>query len=67
MVLTKKDIQSLRKKWRVEISEETEALLLRWSGEEPYPETYTEQDIYEQSRKIILGIWNPEEEEEIDF
>ena len=36
------------------IDECLEHILLKQLGTEPYPHVYTEQDIYEQSRKMIL-------------
>jgi len=57
MIITKKDINMLRRKfWR--ISDELEREILAKFGEEPEPDEnghfheYTEQDLYEQIRKI---------------
>jgi hypothetical protein len=59
MIVTKKYIKELREKSFMKISEETEKIILEKLGEEPEPDeegcrhTYTEQDIWEQVRKII--------------
>jgi hypothetical protein len=53
MVATAKMIQDLRTYGRKKINSELEALILEQLGSEPYPYTYSEQDIYEQMRKII--------------
>lgn len=59
MIVTKKYIRNLREKSFMEISEETEKRILEQFGKEPEPDedgckhTYTEQDLYEQIRKII--------------
>lgn len=53
MVVTSEMIQDLRIHARKKINEELEALILDQLGSEPYPHTYSEQDIYEQMRKII--------------
>lgn len=59
MVITKKDIQELREKAFFDISPELEALILEKLGSEPgfdedghYYE-YSEQDIWEQLRKLL--------------
>jgi len=53
MVVTTEMIQDLRIHGRKKINSELEALILDQLGSEPYPYTYSEQDIYEQMRKII--------------
>lgn len=59
MIVTKKYIRNLREKSFMEISEETEKRILERLGKEPEPDedgckhTYTEQDLYEQIRKMI--------------
>lgn len=53
MVATTKMIQDLRIHGRKKINSELEAIILEQLGSEPYPYTYSEQDIYEQMRKII--------------
>ena len=53
MVVTPKMIQDLRIHGREKINSELEALILDQLGSEPYPYTYSEQDIYEQMRKLI--------------
>ena len=53
MVVTPEMIQDLRIHARKKINRELEALILDQLGSEPYPHTYSEQDIYEQMRKII--------------
>ena len=53
MISIKKYIQELREKSGFNISEEQEKLILEKLWEEPEPEEYTEQDLFEQIRKII--------------
>ena len=59
MIITKKDIQDLREKSFLNISDDTEKLILDKFGKEPEPDEngyiyeYTEQDIWEQIRKMI--------------
>jgi len=53
MVVTPEMIQDLRIHARKKINGELETLILKQLGSEPYPHTYSEQDIYEQMRKII--------------
>lgn len=54
MLLTKKNIQDLRDKNHLTISYEQEAALLNRFGVEPDDEhEWTEQDIYEQIRKML--------------
>jgi hypothetical protein len=53
MVVTSEMIQDLRIHARKKINGELETLILEQLGSEPYPYTYSEQDIYEQMRKII--------------
>ena len=52
-VLTKKNIARLRSHSKYIIPQELEDLLLEKFGQDPKPYVYTEQDIYEQSRKIL--------------
>ena len=51
MTLTPKMIAVMRRYWKID--EHLEALLLERFGSEPYPYDYTEQDLYEQTRKFI--------------
>lgn len=59
MIVTKKYINKLREKSFMKISAETEKLILEKLGSEPGADldggyqTYTEQDIIEQIRKMI--------------
>lgn len=59
MIVTKKYIRELREKNLIKVSAEAEKLILEKLGEEPGLDddgcwhTYTEQDIWEQVRKII--------------
>jgi hypothetical protein len=53
MVVTPEMIKDLRVHGREKINSELEALILEQLGSEPYPYTYSEQDIYEQMRKLI--------------
>jgi hypothetical protein len=59
MIVTKKYIQDLRKHSFLHISKDMEKLILEQFGKEPEPDKdghineYTEQDIWEQIRKMI--------------
>lgn len=59
MIVTKKYIRELREKSFVKISKEAKEILLEQLGHEPeldeegYQYIYTEQDLWEQARKII--------------
>lgn len=53
MTLTKDMIKKLRFTGRMDIDAALEARLLERFGEEPYPETYFEQDLHEQVRKYV--------------
>ncbi len=52
MIVTPNMIEQMRRYWRID--EHLERMLLKQLGTEPYPHIYTEQDIHEQSRKIII-------------
>jgi hypothetical protein len=52
-------IRRLREQGRMPIDRKLEGLILQEYGTEPYPYTYTEQDLLEQIRKLILQ-YNPE-------
>lgn len=59
MIVTKKYIRDLREKSFLEISQAAEKRIFEKLGKEPGPDekghkhTYTEQDIWEQIRKMI--------------
>ena len=53
MIVTKEYIQELREKSGFNISKEQEKLILEKLGKESEPEEYTDQDIFEQIRKIF--------------
>lgn len=59
MIVTRKYIQELREKSFMNISEDAEKLILERFGGRPetdegqYCHEYTEQDIYEQIRKML--------------
>ena len=52
MTLTAKIIDQMRLYWSID--EHLKKMLLEQLGSEPFPHTYTEQDIHEQSRKMIM-------------
>jgi len=52
-------IKRLRFFGRMGIDRELEGRLLRQFGCEPYPNEYTEQDLYEQVRKYVM-LYNQE-------
>ena len=54
MTITPKMINEMRRHGRIPIDKELEASLLEHYGTEPFPHTYTEQDLYEQIRKFIV-------------
>ena len=53
MTLTKGMIDKLRFAGRMEIDTAIEVRLLERFGEDPYPETNSEQDLHEQVRKYV--------------
>lgn len=59
MIATKKYIRNLRERSFIDISEEAEKRILEKLGKEPgldddgHMQTYTEQDLWEQIRKMI--------------
>jgi len=67
MTLTKDMIDKLRFAGRMEIDAELEARLLRQFGEEPHPETYSEQDLHEQVRKYVQRYTMDKETVSMDF
>jgi len=67
MTLTKDLIDKLRFAWRTKIDAELEARLLRQFGEEPQPETYSEQDLHEQVRKYVNSYNEEKETVSMDF
>ena len=54
MTVTRRMIRSLPEQSRMSIDKDLEALILKKYGTEPYPYTYTEQDLYEQIRKLVM-------------
>lgn len=64
-IMTRKELQKVAeyyywvgyKEW-YPFPEELKAKLLSVYGEEPFPYTWTEQDIWEGSRKIITKYFN---------
>jgi len=55
MTLTRGMIDKLRIPGRLDIDSELEARLLLKFGTEPHPEEYSEQDLHEQVRKLVMG------------
>ena len=55
MTLTKGMIDRLRFPGRMTIDGELEVRLLQQFGTEPHPEEYSEQDLHEQVRKLVMG------------
>lgn len=54
MTADKEFIEYLRKRYQMIIPEDFEAFLLEEYGVEPFPHEYTEQDLYEQIRKLEI-------------
>ena len=52
MIITSQMIANMRSRWKIDTN--LEALPLKRLGTEPVPYTYTEQDLHEQARKIVL-------------
>jgi|TARA_Y100000310_G_scaffold268120_1_gene280550 hypothetical protein len=52
MILTARLIARMRRYWKIDDC--LKQMLLEQLGAEPYPHEYTEQDIHEQSRKMIM-------------
>ena len=55
MTVTRKMIHNLRVNARMHTDHDLEAVILQRFGTEPYPYTYTERDLYEQIRKLVVG------------
>lgn len=53
MVIDREYIQELREHAFLEISKETEEELLQRFGTEPQPYVWSEQDLWEQVRKVL--------------
>jgi hypothetical protein len=60
MVATRRLIRELREAGRMRIDSDLEALILERLGSEPYPHSYTEQDLLEQIRKLVNHYGAPE-------
>ena len=56
MTITRKDLDTRYAHWFRNVSqpEQAKAEILKQFGEEPEPYEWTEQDIWEQSRKILI-------------
>ena len=54
MTATRRMIRRLREQSRMNIDGDLEELILKKYGTEPDPYTYTEQDLHEQIRKVVL-------------
>ena len=54
MIATKKYIEELRQTSRMNIDANLEAYILSEYGEEPFPHTWSSQDLYEQIRKLVI-------------
>ena len=56
MTITKKDLDAKYAHWfrNVRRPEQAKAEILKYFSEEPKPYEWTEQDIWEQSRKILI-------------
>ena len=54
MTATRTLVRQLREEARMRIDEDLEALILERLGNEPHPHTYTEQDLLEQVRKLVI-------------
>jgi hypothetical protein len=59
MIVDKIYVQNLRNDGRHGIPVELEEILINRFGEEPSPYTYSEQDLYEQIRKVINRYETP--------
>lgn len=55
MIITKKYIRKLEEYYRFYLPKELKEELICQLSEEPEPYEYSDQDIWEQSRKIILS------------
>lgn len=55
MVITKKYIQNLEEYYRFSFPNELKYELISRFGEKPTPYEYSDQDLWEQSRKIVLS------------
>lgn len=55
MIISKKYIRKLEEYYRFNFPKELKEALINRLGVEPVPYEYSDQDIWEQSRKIILS------------
>lgn len=53
MTITRKQIEQLRSNCRLRIDAQLEEMIIAQYGIEPEPYEYSEQDLYEQIRKLI--------------
>ena len=53
MTATPRYIRRLREESRLSIGKDLEALIVKRFGTEPYRRSYTEQDLWEQIRKLV--------------
>jgi len=53
MTATRRLVRRLREQSRLRIDEQLERLILERFGTEPTPYTYSEQDLWEQIRKLV--------------
>lgn len=54
MKATPRFVRRLREETRLSIDQDLEALILKRFGTEPYTHTYTEQDLFEPVRKLVI-------------
>jgi hypothetical protein len=66
MVIDSGYIQELRRN-AMEIPEELAEILIDRLGEEPEPYTFTEQDLWEQARKLIMRYGTPKGQLELVY
>ena len=57
MIVTRKYINDLRLKSGMNIDKPLEKYLLAEYEEEPFPYEYSDQDLYEQIRKLVYQYW----------
>ena len=55
MIATKKYLDELRQTARMNIDANLETYILAEFGEEPFPHTWSNQDLFEQIRKLVIA------------
>jgi hypothetical protein len=58
MIANKKIIESICVRNQLKMTEELKSYIIQEFGTEPFPYIWSEQDLYENIRKLIIDYWN---------